>query len=292
MEIAIDKFLKNKAVGWSPRTIRQYKFYLERLAGWMTVQEIELEDIKEIDLLQWLQSHTTWGTASKYLAVCSIKAFFRYHFGRGGSQAEGLIAPRRVVKPQRTLTATQVEKLLSSFDTSKKRGIRNLALVTLMLDTGLRAIEVCRLRKDHLDLESKYLYVEMKGSHWGKGVFGSYTANALATWMPIRHKIAKPHVRTVFVALGGQNVGYPHNRHGLRTIFRYMGHHAGIGLISPHDMRRTFATMALRNGAPSRLVQIAGRWASLNMVERYSQALTAADFEPFSPVNHAMGLTE
>ena len=62
-----------------------------------------------------------------------------------------------------------------------------------------------------------------------------------------------------------------------------MGKETGLGLISPHDLRRTFATLALLNGAPTRVVQIAGGWANLNESERYSQALEAKHFAPYFP---------
>ena len=54
-------------------------------------------------------------------------------------------------------------------------------------------------------------------------------------------------------------------------------------------MRRTFATLAIKNGAPTRLVQIAGRWKNIREVERYTRALDAADLEPYSPVGNLFG---
>ena len=76
---------------------------------------------------------------------------------------------------------------------------------------------------------------------------------------------------------------------GLRVAFRYMGKRAGLAAFSPHDMRRAFATMAHRLGAPSRLVQVAGRWEDLRMVARYTPSLTAEDFDPYSPVRGLLG---
>jgi integrase len=53
-------------------------------------------------------------------------------------------------------------------------------------------------------------------------------------------------------------------------------------------LRRTFATIAIRNGAPTRVVQAAGRWADVAMVEHYTAAIEAEDFERYSPVESLM----
>ena len=55
--------------------------------------------------------------------------------------------------------------------------------------------------------------------------------------------------------------------------------------LSPHVLRRTFATLAIRNGAPTRVVQVAGGWANLSEVQRYSQAIEAQDFDGYSATN-------
>jgi len=74
----------------------------------------------------------------------------------------------------------------------------------------------------------------------------------------------------------------------LKVIMRKLGAKAGIGKLSPHDFRRTFATLAIRAGAPTRLVQLAGGWKNLEMVERYSRALVVSDFQTYLPSNQVL----
>jgi integrase len=68
------------------------------------------------------------------------------------------------------------------------------------------------------------------------------------------------------------------------VIVRRWGEKLGFRL-SPHDLRRTFTTLSLKNGAPSRLVQVAGRWSSIEMVERYSQAITPGEYDDYFPTS-------
>jgi integrase len=188
--------------------------------------------------------------------------------------------------PQRTLTKEQVDQLLNSLNTETLSGIRNKAMLLLMLDTGLRANEVCSLQLKRLNLEERTLQVKIKGGDWGEGVFTETTAGWLDLWLKLRDRVAETRTGTVFVSIKGTRPGTSITRDGLRSIFRRMGKKAGLGLISPHDMRRTFATLSIRNGAPTRLVQIAGRWKNIREVERYTRALTASDIDPYSPVNN------
>ena len=75
---------------------------------------------------------------------------------------------------------------------------------------------------------------------------------------------------------------------GLRKMFQRLATRAGLPALSPHDLRRTFCCLMLQGKASTRLVQIAGRWKDIAMVERYSQALRPEDIEPFSVVNRIM----
>jgi hypothetical protein len=57
-------------------------------------------------------------------------------------------------------------------------------------------------------------------------------------------------------------------------------------------MRRTFATLSLRQGASTRIVQVAGGWANIQEVVRYSQALEPADFDGYFASNVIGGFND
>jgi integrase len=121
-------------------------------------------------------------------------------------------------------------------------------------------------------------------------VFSRYTQAILERWLAVRPQVAASGEGAFFVSVGGLTPGRTLTRHGLQLILRTLGREAGIGPISPHDFRRTFATLALRSGAPTRIVQVAGRWRSLAMVERYTQAIQPEDLDGHFPVAVLMGL--
>jgi len=171
-----------------------------------------------------------------------------------------------------------------SCDTSKPRGKRDLAIIVLGLDTGLRESEICRLTLNKVDLENRRLTVVTKGGNEEEGAFSPDTVVTLAAWLAIRPAYAIHGVDTFFVGVGGTKCGQPITPSGLRVIFRRIGTAAGLEKFSPHDLRRTFATLSHRNGAPTRVIQVAGRWDDIRQVVQYTQALEAKDIDPYSPV--------
>lgn len=249
----------------------------------------DLSTLTAEQLRRWLYSQKTWGDSQRYLVYSAVRAYLSWRYGPIHPALSLKIKVSRP-GPQRTLDQDQVRRLLETFDTSTPHGTRNLAITCLLLDTGLRASEVCNLEYRYLDLKQRSLSVIVKGGKWGSAVYSEYTRQSLISWLPIRTALTRPKYKFMFCGIGGTTPGGKLTVSGLRCIIRQWGVVAGIGPLSTHDFRRTFATLAVRLGAPTRLVQLAGRWSNLDMVERYTQALEQSDFEQYFPVTALMRL--
>lgn len=287
MQTKIDCWLNELEIaGYSADTIRAYGWHVGQL-----VRCDPRDDYTRADLVAYIagRKREGWGDATRKLAVNAMRNFFAFTCGEQ-SPARDLPAPRPTPTQQRTLTAAQALAVLAACDSQTITGKRDLALLCLMLDTGLRASEICRLRVSNIDLERRRLTVRVKGGKLGNGVFTEYTALQVNSWLSVRGEVAGEGVGELFVGIGGLKPGTKLTGHGLRVIFRRLGKAAGLAALSPHDMRRTFATLAIRFGAPTRLVQLAGRWEDLSLLERYTSALEAADIEQYLPVGRLMGL--
>jgi site-specific recombinase XerD len=125
--------------------------------------------------------------------------------------------------------------------------------------------------------------VIVKGQRSENAVFSQKTAEPIGHWMKFRRKIAGKEVVELFVGVGGNTPGQTMTRNGIKKIFRDLGEAAGIGKFAPNDLRRSFATLAIRAGAPTRLVQVGGRWTRIEMVELYTQDLSLEDFKCYLP---------
>ena len=67
----------------------------------------------------------------------------------------------------------EIDRILRSMNQDTVLGARNTAMVTLMLDTGLRLAEVVRLEPENVHLEDRYLKVLGKGNKERVVAFGS-----------------------------------------------------------------------------------------------------------------------
>jgi len=132
------------------------------------------------------------------------------------------------------------------YDSNKK----NLAVLQVLLNTGLRVSEVCDLKREHLDMNAGRIDVrDGKGGSDRTVWFNGDTTDALADWLEVR-----PGSEYVFPTRKGTRT---HENH-VRRMVKRCAEKAGISWhedVSPHTLRHTFATNLLRENGNIRLVQ-------------------------------------
>lgn len=268
----------------SAQTVAGYAWEVRAWAR--TTGFTEAGQVTRADLEAYLADRRRGGVSAAAIkrAVAAFKSFFGHTLG-DGSPAAGLPFPKVHKRKQRTLRREAAGRVLAACDTSSARGVRDLALLCVMLDSGVRAAEVCRLRVADLDLESGAFRVVVKGGDEAQGIVSAPTVQYVSRWLSVREQAARPGVQTLFVGLGGKKPGTPLTTGGLRAIFRQIGKRAGLAAFSPHDLRRSMAVQMHLLGAPSRMVQLAGRWEDIRQMERYTEDLAPEDVRPFLPVS-------
>jgi len=190
--------------------------------------------------------------------------------------------------PQRVLTQEKLECLLAHFDTSTPKGRRDLSICALMVDTGLRVSEIARLSLKHVNISDRILDVITKGGRWERKIIPVYTLSCLCSWLGDRSEIALPGVPNVYVGIAKFTQGKPMTRSGIQHEVAKWGQRSGIGKLSPHDFRRTMATLATRGGAPQPVVMAQGGWRSEKTFKKYIRQINPSDFDPYSPISATM----
>lgn len=273
----------------SARTVAIYLWHTRKLAAANVGRRAK--EYKRGDLDRYLaECSLGWSSSTMRQAVAAFRVFFRYVRGDKKSPARALPFPRKgaPVRRVRTLTAAQASDALAVCESTNAAGLRELALLAVLLDTGLRAAEVCRLQVADVDFGARRLSVRAKGDKTRRGHFSSETGRYLAAWLGARATLARPGVAEVFIALGGTLRGRPLTPRGLSKLLARVGARAGVGKLAPHDLRRTFAHLALRAGSPTRVLQEAGGWEDLRQVETYSREIGLDDFDPYLAVGRLM----
>lgn len=291
----IDSFLYSK--NYSKQTVSNYRYYLNRAETILG----ELSKLTPEEYIKFLDN-PLWSTDHRWVWGCCIRSFLRWSTGETNPILK-IKLNRSPMVPHRTMTKKQVIQLLTWFVRARSRAVemtnkyteikgslvwkidRDLAIALFLLDTGLRISEICRLDIDHVDFERKHFVVLAKGGKYHHGIFSDRTLQSLKNWMAIRGPIAKPGVKNLFVSIGGHTPGYRMTRCGIALEVRRWGIASGLGPLSPHDFRRTFAVMASQNGVPEQILMQAGGWSNSSMIKRYTQHLRAEDFSPYSPVS-------
>lgn len=176
-------------------------------------------------------------------------------------------APRRIPE---VLTDDERSRLLEQLNIKTPSGIRNLAIIRLMLDTGLRASELINLRYRDIDLATGRLWVRQGKGSKDRGLwFNGNTRAALEAWFAIKPCPSSNHLPSsmLFTSLDGTK---PLCSRWLRKLVKRLAEQAGIDKdIHVHTLRHTFATNLLRQEKNLFLVSKALGHANLSTTQVY-----------------------
>jgi len=140
---------------------------------------------------------------------------------------------------------------------------RNRAILLLLLDTGMRASELCGINFSQVDSHNRRVRVMGKGAKERTIPFSPRTGQAL--W---RYLTTRPDARANDPLIATQDE-HELTRSRLLKILVKIGTRAGVSKVHPHRFRHTFAIQYLRNGGDPYTLQALLGHSSLDMVKNY-----------------------
>ncbi len=120
---------------------------------------------------------------------------------------------------------------------------RNEAILLVLIDTGVRASELCSLRVGDVDLPQRSFRVLGKGNKYRTCYIGGGTTKALMKYLRLHPKEKD---QPLFSADGGRTTGSALTKSGLTQLLKRLAKSAKIPSCGPHALRRTFAVEFLR----------------------------------------------
>ena len=150
------------------------------------------------------------------------------------------------------------------------KAARDVALVRLMFDLGLRRGEVIGLDLEDLEPKERRLWIRGKGrSQKEARTLPEPTFAVLTAWIDSRSRIAASSETAMFVGLSGRVRGRRISGRGLYHVIAALG--AAVGLKTrPHGLRHASITAALdANNGDVRAVQLHARHADPQTTMRY-----------------------
>lgn len=281
----IDAFLQElRARGFSVHTLRGYGWHLYRFARWLESEQgvkSPAQGVTRENILAWIGAmweHYQPSTIKQ--GAQALRAWVHWLCQQEvlpKDFSRDIPVPKVGISPQRTLKPEEVKHLFDVCNPDTPKGARDLAMMAVLLDTGLRASELIQLRLSDWDAKQRRITVLGKGRRKAYVWCSVRCSSYIQRWLRFRAEVAHSDENHLFVAIGGYTPGKALTARGLRLILWKLGKAAQVDHVHPHAFRRSFTVMTLQAGVPTRVLQIMGRWQDLKMVERYSQALLAEE---------------
>jgi integrase/recombinase XerD len=245
--------------GLSVNTLSAYRNDLAKLAGFAKSIGKDLVSLQAEDLAAFMRSLNKQGLHPRSVAraLVALRGFYKFLIQDGYLKLDpsvNLEAPKAWQSLPRFLAAEEVEKLLCSPVTSTDRGLRDKAMLEVLYATGLRVSEIVGLDPGNLNLDLGFVTIFGKGDKERAVPLGKTAVDWTRKYLVIRPRLAA-HGKAagpLFVDDHGKRL----TRQAFWRIVVSYGEKAGIGHITPHLLRHSFATHLLENGADLRSVQL------------------------------------
>ncbi len=246
---------------YSAATVETYSGVVRRFLSDLKEDGTDPVVMDDGDISYWLLRQRTPGgllpdprTAAR--GISALRSFFRFlvlEDLRTDNPALLLDRPKPARKIPEVMDVEDVEKFLSTIDTSTTLGLRDRALFELIYSCGLRVSEACSLTLERFYPDDLVLRIIGKGDAERFVPMGEVARDWLTAYLQ--------HARTILLNIRHprnevflNHRGGPLSRKGMWKRFSGIAVNAGVkGKI--HTLRHSFATHLLQGGADLRAVQ-------------------------------------
>lgn len=285
---AIQGFLLFKqGEGLSRNTINTYQLHLRYLEAYCN--DMEVSEVTSTDILRFLKHMRTkhepkrWNGSTKPLSAQTIRNIWvalRSFFTWASYTLQIVDVMQQVPVPkasnaERTpFKAEEVKRLLKVVTPKRAQRkryknhyiqmLRDQAIILLLLDTGLRANELCQLDVGDVSLTTGKVSVQGKGDKHRNVYLADLSKRAL--WQYLAERETKADA-PLLLTTNNRRL----SRYWLRRLLAQIGERAGVEEVYPHRFRYTFAIQYLRNGGDIFTLQMLLGHSSLKMVRYYAK---------------------
>lgn len=169
--------------------------------------------------------------------------------------------------PPDSLTPRETVALLAAARQEPEHGLRNAALISLLIGTGLRIAEALALRPHDIDFDSGSIFVAHgKGDKSRRVAILKRYEPVVREWVEAREAAGFTSGQPVFVSRSGSALDTSYARKLLPRLAREAGI---VRRVHPHGLRHTFAAEAARASIRPELIQRQLGHSNLGTTTRY-----------------------
>ena len=284
-----------KATGFIEQELQDFEHYLLQVRGvGETTRDVRLNHIRAFLLEQFstlpislgsveghnierfLTHYTEGWTAESRGTVCvSLRSFLRFKAIQGEpterlASAVPRVLTRRLARLPQTVSAQQIQQFFAAFDRGSAVGRRDFAIAHCLVDLGLRAGEVPRLKLEDIDWRAGTICVHGKGRRADLLPLPKILGQAIARYL---RKGRPPTVsRSLFVRHMAP-LDAPISADIVRKMIRSTARRCGISALThgPHLLRHSAAQRLVQGGATLKTVADFLRHKSLDTTTIYTK---------------------
>lgn len=259
--------------GYRERTIKDYKYYVNRLKNETGV--VYLSDITINTLYEWL-GRMDVKNETKLIRLKCIKAVLGKCFDNGWYKEKfwRQINIKIDNKIKKGVEDNDIKILLSLIDTTTFIGFRDYVAILTLYTTGIRINTLSLLKYSHVDLENRLLLLDgeiMKNHKALKIPISQKLCNMLKILIQHNEKI-RNHFKVnndyVFINQRGNSIKNESTNAVTKQLTKYSKKY-GLQNINPHAIRRGYAKNLLNRGASVALISHALGHSNLDVTSKY-----------------------
>ena len=296
IKTASDEFLQiiQSTKNLSDKTVLAYHSDLNDFQEFL--QDNELDETVILKYVQMLSKERGLKDNTVCRKLITLKMFFGFLYEQGYTGVNYYqnhhFRYKKERKRPKTLAVKETSKLLTyltdcaakeTTEFEKWKNIRNLALIDVLISTGIRIAEASNISLGDIIHSERTILIHGKGRKQRLIYIScNETWNNLARWLKVR-KSRPTNTDKVFVNRFGEQLSI----HGIEYIYNSTKTACGINEKStPHYLRHTFATNLLANGADLRSVQEILGHSSVATTEIYTEVTTKRKKQVLNKYNY------
>jgi integrase/recombinase XerD len=260
--------------GLAKNSIDAYRSDLFHFAHWCESHSLSPGTLQRGDIERYLSQAQEAGKHVRSLnrIISAMRKFYAWQAQRTHDSPNptlGIKSPRNPERLPKSLSETEVERLLNAPQLETALGMRDKAMLETLYATGLRVSELVGLTRVQVNTQAGVVKVLGKGSKERLVPLGEIAVE----WITRYDRAARAEIlgdlksERLFVTARG---GAMTRQMFWKLIKRYATAADIAHVISPHTLRHAFATHLVNHGADLRVVQLLLGHSALSTTQIYT----------------------
>ena len=275
---------------YKPTTASAYAVDLKQWFAWCALFDVDPFDAVRAHVDAWTVHLADGGRARPATLarkISAVRNFYAYAVDSGYTAKNPVPAKDKALHLPKVSRKSQTlgpdrEESAAIMAAAARRGVRDEAVVAILLYQGLRVSELCGIDVEDLSTQRGHRVVRLrrKGGEEQDQAIAPPAAGCVDAWLAERAEAAggvMPTSGPVFIGPEGARL----TRYQVEWIVASCARAAGIAKkISPHSLRHACTTMLLDAGVPLRDIQVYMGHANSATTERYDLGRQHLDKSP------------